>query len=108
MDQTISRHATTDQTPSDDTSKLELDRHSLRPDIQDQTRHPKSDQAASGQTSKLRSDSSPLRQHNQRRGIQAQTGQPQPQARHSGSDLTISDQTYHFKQNRVLVVDIQA
>ena len=38
---------------------------------------------------------------------QPKTGGHKPQARHSGSDQTISDQTYHFKQNRVRV-NIQA
>ena len=75
-----------------------------------QTKHPSSDctGSASYQTSKvrrsgilfyykLRSDSFQLRQHSQRRNIQAQAGQPQPQTGHPGSDETDQDQTCHFK-----------
>ena len=76
MDQKISRHAATEKTPSDETSKLKLGRHSLRPDIQcrldllTQTRqptvrHPSSDLTASsvGGTAKDRASRPRLDSH---------------------------------------------
>ena len=105
-------HPNTDPKASDRTSKLKTGqsqpqaRHSnsdrtcqpslsnLGPELTDEAL----DQTASDQTSKLRSDSFQPRQRKQRQGVKAQTGQPQPQARHSGSDQTF--QTRHTFSSR--------
>ena len=100
MDQTISRHATTDQILSDETSKLRLDRFSLIPDIQSKTlRHIVLLQAQIGQLPAQAAQPKteyPSAAMSERTDVQAQTGEAQLQTKHSNSD-----QTFQFRQRRL-------
>ena len=91
-------------TASDQTSKLRLD-------MPGQTRHPSADWTASGRIFKFSTETHSLRpdvqgqaafQHRSkgfRQDIQDQTGQSQPQARHSNSDRTCQPRLSNLTRN---------